>query len=76
MHDDDHTTQSNRKQSFTEEMQQAFVDWVHRLPFIRKENVRDPERGPLEVESTEQTSASSPTDSMAVRDLSNDKGIH
>jgi hypothetical protein len=61
MKNNDQTTQTRRKWSFTHEMQQAFVDWVKKLPFITRDIPKDPERQDREEESAEQVSASPPT---------------
>ncbi len=76
MNNNDQAKQIKRRRSFTEEMQQAFVDWVHKLPFIRKESMRDTEQGKSEAESAEQTPASGQSDSTVVPGTSNDKRMH
>jgi len=43
-------------------MQQAFVDWVKKLPFTKKDILKDPEREDLKKESTDQASAPHPID--------------
>ena len=62
MKDKDRTAQSTGSGGFAQEMQQAFVDWVRKLPFITKKIPELPDREhPGEV-SAEKASASRPTD--------------
>jgi hypothetical protein len=48
MKNNDQATQSKGSRSFTQEMQQAFVDWVKKLPFIKRDIVNEPGRKDLE----------------------------
>ena len=56
------TAKSNRSRSFTQEMQQAFVDWVKKLPFIKKDLLRNPAREEGDAKSAEQASVHHPRD--------------
>ena len=51
MNDKNQTTQSKGTRTLTQQMRQAFADWVTALPFIKKDTTRDPEREDLESES-------------------------
>jgi hypothetical protein len=62
MKDNDLTTQSKSSRSFTQEMQQAFVDLVKQLPSIRRDILKDPEREDLREGSADQASPPHPTD--------------
>jgi len=62
MKNDDLKTQSKRLRSFTQEMQQAFVDWVRKLPFIKSDTPKDPLRKNVGDETADQTSAPTLTD--------------
>jgi hypothetical protein len=53
MKDSNQATQKKESRSFTQEMHQAFTDWVNRLPFIKKDIPHSPERGDLEDESSD-----------------------
>jgi hypothetical protein len=76
MKNDDQTTHSKRSRSFTQEMQQAFVDWMKKLPFIKRDVLRDPERKDLEEESADQASAPHPTDGALAGGPLDNRGRH
>jgi hypothetical protein len=46
-------TQNGESRSITQEMHQAFADWVNKLPFIKKDVPKTPHREVLDDESTE-----------------------
>ena len=65
MKNNEQTAQGKAKQSFAQEMQLAFTDWVRKLPFIVKRNL--PEDPDVEVPgeiSTEEASAPRPTENV------------
>ena len=76
MKNNDQTTQSKRSPSFTQEMQQAFVDWVKKLPFIKRDFPKEPEREDLEEESAHQVSVPHPTDDALAGRSPDNKGKH
>jgi len=45
--------QRREGRSITQEMHQAFTDWVNKLPFIKKDVPKTPHREVLDDESTE-----------------------
>jgi hypothetical protein len=53
MNKSNQATQKKESRSFTQEMHQAFTDWVNRLPFIKKDIAYSPEREDLEDESSD-----------------------
>lgn len=69
-------TQNKTSRSFTQEMQQAFVDWVKKLPFIKRDILKDPKREDLEKESGDQASAPHPTDGALAAWSLDEKGRH
>jgi|WetSurSiteA1Bulk_404760.scaffolds.fasta_scaffold138694_2 hypothetical protein len=74
MKNDEQTTQSKSDRSFTQEMQQAFVDWVKKLPFIKQDVQKGPGRDVPEDRSADQIPAPHPTEgALAGRPL-DDKG--
>jgi hypothetical protein len=62
MKNNDQTTQSKTDRSFAQDMQQAFADWVKKLPFIKKGIPKDAGPEILEEGSADQISAPHPTD--------------
>jgi hypothetical protein len=62
MKNDEQATQGKTDRSFTQEMQQAFVDWVKKLPFIQRDIPKDPGRVVPEEGSPDQVSAPHPND--------------
>ena len=57
----DQTTQSTQGRSFTEDMRQAFIEWVKKLPFIKTDVPKVPQRDNLEDKSAHQGFAPHPT---------------
>jgi hypothetical protein len=49
-------TQRRESRSVTQEMHQAFADWVNKLPFIKKDLRKAPNREDLEDESSDKAS--------------------
>jgi hypothetical protein len=76
MKNDDQTTRSKRSRSFTQEMQQAFVDRMKKLPFINRDILKDPEWEDLEEESADQASAPHPTDGALAGGSLDNRGRH
>ena len=74
MKNNDQTTRSKGSRSFTQEMQKAFVDWVKKLPFIRRDIVKEPEQEDLEKESADQASAPHPPDGTLAGPLLDNEG--
>lgn len=62
MKNDEQTTPSKTDWSFAQEMQQAFVDWVKKLPFINRDIPKDPGREVPGEGSPDQMSAPHPPD--------------
>jgi hypothetical protein len=62
MKNNDQTTQRERGRSFAQDMQQAFVDWVKQLRFIKNDIPQDPEREPLDGKSADKASVPRTTD--------------
>lgn len=44
MKNNDQTTQDRAGRSFAQEMQQAFADWVRKLPFMKRNIPEDPDQ--------------------------------
>lgn len=59
MNNNDQETQSRSRRSFAQEMRQVFADWAKTLPFIKKDNPKDPKS-----EDPKEASASHPTDGV------------
>ena len=76
MKNNDQTTQGKRSRSFTQEMQQAFVDWVKKLPFKKRGILTHPEREDLKGGSADQASIPPPTDGASTGGSPVDKGRH
>jgi hypothetical protein len=62
MKNNDQKVQSKGNRSFPQEMRQAFVEWVKELPFIKRDDPKDPGREHLEETPADQASAPHPTD--------------
>ena len=72
MKNNDQKTQGKRGRSVPQEMQQAFVEWVNKLPFIKRGIAKDPGQEDAKEESAGQASAPRPTDgALAGRSLDN-----
>lgn len=55
MENTDHTTQSARRRSFAQEMEETLADWVKELPFIREVPTK-PKRASRDQQSDDQLS--------------------
>ena len=58
-------TRSKRGRPFAQEMQQAFIDWMKKLPFVKGATAKDPEGGGAEESSGDQAPDPRPADSVA-----------
>ena len=58
----DQRKQSNRRWSFTQEMHQAFLDWVKKLPFIKRDLPDDADRAGVEDASGDRPTAPHPAE--------------
>ena len=56
----DRTTQRKGSWFFPEEMQQAFADWVKKLPFMKRNTRKDAEQGGEMEKSADLASATRP----------------
>jgi hypothetical protein len=62
MKNNEQTTEIKGTWSLAQEMQQTFVDWVKKLPFVRRDFQKDPEREGPEEKPADQASALRPTE--------------
>ena len=60
--DTDQKTQRKGSSFRPQEMQQAFVDWVKKLPFMRRDTPKDAEQEHEMEKSADQVSAARPTE--------------
>lgn len=74
MKDSDETTQRKGSSFFPQEMQQAFVDWVKKLPFVKSETPKDAGQGHEMEEVADQVSAARPTEGGSARQLPDKEG--
>jgi len=58
----DRTTQRKGSWFFPEEMQQAFADWVEKLPFMKRDTPKDAGQGHEMEKSVDLASAARPTE--------------
>ncbi len=73
MKDNDQSTQSDRRRSLTQELRQAYADWVNRLKFMNKDIAGGPAREHLEDESSDQVAAPRRTNSASTRGARDDE---
>jgi hypothetical protein len=74
MMNSDETTKSRLGRSFAQEMQQAIVDWVNKLPFIKRDVANNPEAEGVGKESAGQAPDLRPTDSPAAGESPESEG--
>jgi hypothetical protein len=68
MKNNDQTTKAKASRSFGQEMQQAFTDWVRKLPFLKRNVPEDPDLETSGEVSAEEASAPRPTGGEGGRD--------
>jgi len=68
MNNADRTTQSKASRSFAQEMQQAFAEWVRKLPFMKRTMREDPGLDSPEGASSEQAPDPHPADGVRAKE--------
>lgn len=66
------TTRSKRGRAFAQEMQQAFIDWMKKLPFVKGATAKEPDGSDAGKSSGDQASPLRPVDSVDVGRTSDD----
>ena len=65
MTNNDDATRRNRIRPFAQEMQQAFIDWMKKLPFVKGAIAQEPEGRDAGKSSGDQAPPLRPADSVA-----------